>query len=709
MSTAEKEKDRAKRVSIDIEESMKSSGNDLVQGFRREASTPRFGSALHRNSDRPRYLRGLTMRRHLRQAFSSRFFRSKSDPFDLDDVDHDERQRQVKVALTKEFMLDNVDHEEIEMMKDEAIDTMFDEVHTEREVVEASQKLRELHMIVSPYLARGISNNLLRPYPLEVRIQNASYNYIEKEKDYTKISTVYNTSCLYSLTQILSRASRCQPRQKKRKIRHAILHDINLVIQPGKQYLVLGPPASGKTTLLKMIAGLLPVNKQNALDGRITYNGRSLLDQMKGIYIDNAFGYVDQLDKHAALLTVGETLDFAFQCQTGGKFIRERDGMTPEQINLLDEADRNQLSLQTTLCILGLQEVKDTFVGGSHVRGVSGGQRRRVTVGEMIMSRVPVLCGDEISTGLDAASTYDMIEMLLHIGRRQHFSRVFSLLQPAPEVVSLFDEVIVLSEGYIIYAGPIERVEDYFAELGFVSPHFCDVADFLQLVSTEDREDLYAGQPNGDKAPSVEQLAVIFNESDDGKKIHQLLLSPQEYEINAEGSAVQAQGIFHLEALKSKYANKWYRSISLISRRFLTLWIRDKKVLLFSVIRNVINGASVGGAFLNADDFISIQGALFQTGIFILLGSLQSVAGLVEDRTLYYKHSAANFYSAWPYVIGRAISQMPQVRSRCSLHYLHAFLVKTLNEISQDAFVRYGHFWLRFVLDDRSWAKSECL
>lgn len=665
MSAAPNQNIESKRVSIDIEESWTNSGNEFVQGFRREASTPRLGSALHRNSERPRYLRGLTMRRHLRQAFSSRFFRSRSDQFFIDDDadDDSERHRQVKDAITKEFMLENAENEEIEMMKDEGIDKMFDEVHVEREVIEASQKLRELHILVSPYMAGGISDRLLRPYPLEVRIQDASYDYIEKERDHTKISTVYNTSCLYSLTQNLSRISRCESRQRKRKVRKHILTDINLVIQPGKQYLVLGPPASGKTTLLKMIAGHLPVNNHRALEGRITYNGRSLLDQMKGICIENAFGYVDQLDKHAALLTVGETLDFAFQCQAGGKFIREREGMTPEQIKLLDEADSNHLALQTSLCILGLQGVKDTFVGDANVRGVSGGQRRRVTVGEMIMSRVPVLCGDEISTGLDAASTYDMIEMLLHIGRRQHFSRIFSLLQPAPEVVSLFDEVIVLSEGYIIYAGPIERVEDYFAELGFVSPHFCDVADFLQLVSTEDRDHLYDGRKSGKDAPSVEELASIFKESKDGKRIRELLESPQEYGIDSQGSVVQAHGIFHLEALRSKYANKWYRSTYLISQRFLTLWIRDKKVLLFSVIRNVINGASVGGAFFNAHDFISLQGALFQTGIFILLGSLQSVAGLVEDRTLYYKHSAANFYSAWPYVIGRSISQMPQVRT----------------------------------------------
>ena len=143
-------------------------------------------------------------------------------------------------------------------------------------------------------------------------------------------------------------------------------------------------------------------------------------------------------------------------------------------------------------------EAENTFVGDPTrgIQGISGGQRRRVTVGEMITGQVPVLLGDEISNGLDSTSTLDLVESLLHFGRLQNYSRVISLLQPSPEVVALFDQVIVLSEGRIIYAGPVDEVEDYFAFLGFRSPDFLDISDFLQLVSTDDRESLY------DKVPS---------------------------------------------------------------------------------------------------------------------------------------------------------------------------------------------------------------
>jgi ABC-type multidrug transport system ATPase subunit len=427
---------------------------------------------------------------------------------------------------------------------------------------------------------------------------------------------------------------------------------------------------------------------------------------------------------------VGETLEFAFQCKAGGSILRdERTGISQEQLDVIQKAEQEGLTRKIMLNILGLTHVEETFVGDATVRGISGGQRRRVTVGEMLMSRTPVVCGDEISTGLDAASTYDMVDVLFNLDRSNNFSRVFALLQPSPETVSLFDEVIVLAEGRIIYAGPIEDVEDYFAEIGFKSPEFVDIADFLQMVSTDDRQELYdppaatntsnsnstAPAPDTSAAPdaapaatntntntntvnrrcitgatatapTVADLATTFKESYHGKRIQDVLLETKSQYgwekvekrsvlgkvdkflrksshgdlTNTSSAPARTLAMSKFEAVKHKYANPWYRSTMLITRRFLTLWVRDRAVLAFSVVRNIINGASVGGVFINAEDFISIQGALFQTGIFVLLGSLQTSAGLVSDRVLFYKHADANFYSAWPYVCGRTLSQIPQ-------------------------------------------------
>jgi ABC-2 type transporter len=293
------------------------------------------------------------------------------------------------------------------------------------------------------------------------------------------------------------------------------------------------------------------------------------------------------------------------------------------------KANREHLSTRMTLASLGLDDVANTYVGDDRVRGVSGGQRRRVTVGEMLAARAPVMCGDEISTGLDAASTYEMIQVILHYGRKRKQTNIFALLQPSPETVSLFDEVIVLAEGKIIYAGPIEQVEDYFANIGFKSPPYIDVADFLQMLSTDEGLELYdppeATRSIRPNPPTVGELASIFRESLQGITIRACLTQPSPY-IWKEGDKGSEHGVSIVsdlsrsEAVRKKYANRFPRSTLLILRRFLLLWTRDRRPIIASFVKNVLMGISVGGVFFNTSDPISIQGCLFQAGLFIMLG-----------------------------------------------------------------------------------------
>jgi len=503
-------------------------------------------------------------------------------------------------------------------------------------------------------------------FPLEVRLNSLTFR-VPLVEDAIKIKTVYNSSYIYPLWKNIKRIYKGEKKETTEKKWKTVLDRIDLVIKPGKMYLVLGPPESGKSTLLKAIASHLYPGKKGVLEGTVVYNGMTLKDKDKKLHFENAFAYIDQLDKHAPRMTVGETFKFADDCKSGGK-IDNQDYESEEAKAAAEQADKDRLKVKAVLIALGLDEVRDTFVGDTVVRGVSGGQRRRVTVGEMIMGRTPVLCGDEISTGLDAASTYDMIQALLHFGRFQKMSRVISLLQPSPETFSLFDEVIVLAEGKIVYAGPIEAVEDYFAGIGFKAPEFMDVADFIQMVSTEDGASLYdppadvkATRPN---APSLEELAEIFRESMHSKRIQEELEAPYQYvwKSDQKGAAPDAKltGLADAEIVQRKYMNSFWRNGYLNLRRFSLLWIRDKRVLIANAVKNILMGVSVGGVFRDVEDYVSITGALFQAGLFIMLGAMQSSNGLVADRVTFYKHTEANFYSAWPFVFGRVLSSIPQ-------------------------------------------------
>lgn len=116
-------------------------------------------------------------------------------------------------------------------------------------------------------------------------------------------------------------------------------------------------------------------------------------------------------------------------------------------------------------------------------RGVSGGQKKRVTTGEMIVGAANALFMDEISTGLDSSTTFQIVKCLRQYVHVFNSTMVVSLLQPAPETYDLFDDVILLSEGYLVYQGPRESILEFFESMGFRCPERKGVADFLQEVN----------------------------------------------------------------------------------------------------------------------------------------------------------------------------------------------------------------------------------
>jgi ABC-type multidrug transport system ATPase subunit len=132
---------------------------------------------------------------------------------------------------------------------------------------------------------------------------------------------------------------------------------------------------------------------------------------------------------------------------------------------------------------LGLDVCADTMVGNEMLRGISGGQRKRVTTGEMLVGPANALFMDEISTGLDSSTTFQIVKSLRQYVHILNGTAVISLLQPAPETYELFDDIILLSDGQIVYQGPREHVLDFFESVGFKCPERKGVADFLQEVS----------------------------------------------------------------------------------------------------------------------------------------------------------------------------------------------------------------------------------
>ena len=406
--------------------------------------------------------------------------------------------------------------------------------------------------------------------------------------------------------------------------------------------------------------------------------------------IQNIVSYVAQLDNHAPFLTVQETFDFAANCRLGHK-----------KTSKVADFTQQYLSENLTIDGLDLAVCRETYVGDANNRGVSGGQRRRVTVGEMMVGQNPVACADEISTGLDAAVTYDIANSIVNFAKAAGTTRLVSLLQPGPETFSLFDEVILLAEGQVIYCGPIDDVVEYFRGLGYRPPNTMDVADFLQSVATPDGVLMF----DADRSPlgshyTSEQFAEAFRESERYKSILTEQDMPLEVDwsgkletVDEESPEGQSRGKIPT-AIKKQFANPFWTSVSLNVRRNMTLLKRDKEFLIGKCIENFGMGIGMALIFLQSAQFPSklntsditaewfntgcreedftndvakslfrlmsgTYSSIFLTSFHILLGTLTSTPDEVDHRTIYYKHADARFFQTGAFLIAKQISQLP--------------------------------------------------
>ncbi|KAJ0890826.1 putative ABC-type xenobiotic transporter [Helianthus annuus] len=321
---------------------------------------------------------------------------------------------------------------------------------------------------------------------------------------------------------------------EKAKLR--ILKNISGIIKPARMALLLGPPSSGKTTLLLALAGRLDPSLR--VEGEVSYNGHKLNE----FEPRRTAAYISQNDIHAGEMTVKETLDFSARCQGVGSRLemltelarREKEaGIIPEaEVDLFMKAtaiegDESSLITYYTLRILGLDVCRDTFVGDQMRRGISGGQKKRVTTGEMLVGPAKTLFMDEISTGLDSSTTFQIVKCMQQVAHLMDSTIFMSLLQPAPETFDLFDDIILLSEGQIVYQGPREHIVEFFESCGFKCPERKGTADFLQEVtSKKDQEQYWADRNKAYRYIPVSEFVERFKSFHVGEKLRQELSVP---------------------------------------------------------------------------------------------------------------------------------------------------------------------------------------
>lgn len=450
---------------------------------------------------------------------------------------------------------------------------------------------------------------------------------------------------------------------KKRVVK--ILQDVSGVIKPSRLTLLLGPPGSGKTTLLQALAG--KPDDDLRITGKITYCGHEFSEFVP----QRTCAYISQHDLHHGEMTVRETLDFSGRCLGVGTRYemlaelsrREREaGIKPDpEIDAFMKAtaitgQETSLMADYVLKILGIDICADIMVGDDMRRGISGGQKKRVTTGEMLVGPAKAFFMDEISTGLDSSTTFQIVKFMRQMVHIMDVTMVISLLQPAPETYELFDDIILLSEGQIVYQGSRENVLEFFEYVGFKCPERKGVADFLQEVTSKnDQEQYWYRKDQPYRYISVPEFVKAFNSFHVGQRLIEELRVPYDKSRAHPAALVKEKyGISNWELFKACFAREWL------------LMKRSSFVYIFKTTQITIMGFIAFTVFFRTEmktgeiaDGAKFWGALFYSLLNVMFNGMTELAMTVFRLPVFFKQRDFLFYPAWAFALPIWVLRIP--------------------------------------------------
>ncbi|KAF5864492.1 hypothetical protein ETB97_007597 [Aspergillus alliaceus] len=432
-----------------------------------------------------------------------------------------------------------------------------------------------------------------------------------------------------------------------------ILRNFDGLLKSGEMLIVLGRPGSGCSTFLKTLCGQLHGLKLRE-SSEIQYNGvpmEKMHKEFKGEVL-----YNQEVDKHFPHLTVGQTLEFAAAART------------PE--NRLLGLKRQEFSKHITevaMAVFGLLHTYNTKVGDDYIRGVSGGERKRVSIAEMALSGAPMAAWDNSTRGLDSASALEFVKALRLSSNLVGTSHAVAIYQASQAIYDVFDKAIVLYEGREIYFGPCDEAKDYFSGMGWHCPPRQTTGDFLTAVTNPQERQARVGMES--KVPRTpDEFEKYWKNSPQYAEL-QREIDQYHQEFPLGGEAEQAFG--EMKRVKqakhvrpeSPYIISIPMQIKLCTiRAYQRIW-NDKPSTLTTVIGRIAMALIIGSMYFGTPNatagFYSKGAALFFAVLMNALISITEINSLYDQRPIVEKQASYAFVHPFTEAFGGIVSDIP--------------------------------------------------
>ena len=491
----------------------------------------------------------------------------------------------------------------------------------------------------------------------------------------------------------------------------------------------------GSTTLLKLIAGRI-----SHTGGAVTYNGSSLSDlQHAGVYVRKLATFGSAADEHEVHLTVREVFSFAYDSAvatdtlgvggSGAAAAPRGDleaGGAAKATSPEAPPSLAPLTPDEMIAAMGLQTSANTIAGGLLARGLSGGEKRRLTVGEALIANARVVALDHPTDGLDSTTAFKVIGHCTSQARRTGGIFIAALQQPTPETLRLFDDVILMAGGEVLFQGPLAGpggFDAYFASLGYARPSYADLAEWaLELAcnlagaassSLEDRFGKGADAAAAAAADSAPAEAVVpWLHTHAALAAHWASSTALAAMTDAGAGAAPAAGgvVLATPFAQAQYgrphAKPFFPQLAITLRREIMVARRNWVYIAARLFLTSVMGVMLGSVFpwLNTNVCCEAVPTTFQEFFSVSLYSLTFITFICNasipfaylSRGVVYKHTNASLYGEWTYVLANTAAQAP-------LHIASDILFATplyfLAQYAQDG-GRWVFFCLVVILQD---------
>ena len=453
-----------------------------------------------------------------------------------------------------------------------------------------------------------------------------------------------------------------------------LIDDFSGCIKPGEMLLVLGRPGSGCSTFLKMLG-----NQRfgfEDIEGDVTYGGtdaKTMGKKYRGEII-----YNPEDDLHYATLKVKQTLKFALRTRTPGKESRKEGESKSDYVNEF---------LRVVSKLFWIEHTMGTKVGNEYIRGVSGGERKRVSIAEAMITKASTQAWDNSTRGLDASTALEYVSSLRSLTNMAHISTAVALYQAGESLYERFDKVLLIDGGQCCYFGPAEDAVKYFKDLGFEQPERWTSADFITSVTDEHERHIQDGYEK--KIPrSPKAFAEAFRNSEQAKRN---LDEIEEFERETQRMAEERRAGQSKATKKKNFTIPFHQQVWACTKRQFLVMFGDKQSLGGKWGGILFQAVIVGSLFFNlqpvATGAFTRGGVLFFALLFNALLALAELTAAFESKPILLKHKSFSFYRPSAYAIAQTVVDVPLVFIQCALFDVVVYFMANLQRTASQFFI----------------------